>query len=176
MPEAVVAAPSRTSHKRSIAFALCLATSVAFAAYLDLLGGGLIHKPLRFVAFVIAYSSLPTIVGLLVFRTPWTGRGLLVVTALVSAIVFLPWHPRKRFVDDLHSIRIGMTVEEVERVMGAYERRVDSTSPYTFPDRTYDGPADRQISFGSTVAAYDADIAEVTFLNGRVVYVEFQPD
>jgi len=176
MSEQTAAVGSRRWNKRSIAFALCLATTVVFAAELDLFAGGAIRVSAGFVAVTIALASLPTLLGLLFFRTPWSGRGLFAAAAIVGALLFVPWHPRKRFVNAMDSIRIGMTVEEVERVMGAYERRVDSTSPYTFPDRTYDGPADRQISFGSTVAGYDADIAEVTFLNGRVVYVEFQPD
>jgi hypothetical protein len=178
MSEGAATAHPRWNVVKSIAFALCLAASVAFAAELDLFAGGLLHLPHVNVALVLGYCALPAAIGLLAFRTPWAGRGLLVTAAVVGVLVFTPWHPRKRFVDDLFSIRIGMTVAEVERVMGAYERRVDSASPYTFPDRPYRGPADRQIGFAwnSTDGAYDADVGEVTFFDGRVVHVEFQAD
>src|SRR4051812_24822918 len=32
----------------------------------------------------------------------------------------MPWHPRKRFVHDLFSVSPGMSVDDVERIMGGY--------------------------------------------------------
>ncbi len=178
MSEPVAAAPPRWSDKRSIAFALCLAASVAFAACLDLFAGGLIHRPPWAIAALLGYSSLPALIGVLAFRTSWRGRGLLVAAAVVGVLVFVPWHPRKRFVNDLYSIRVGMTVEEVRRIMGRYEPRGDETWSGPCPYGAYHGPGDRQIGFAwtSTDWAYDADVGDITFLDGRVVNVEFHPD
>jgi hypothetical protein len=35
-------------------------------------------------------------------------------------VVLVPWNERKRFVHDVFSVRVGMSVDEVEAVMGGY--------------------------------------------------------
>jgi hypothetical protein len=176
MSAQVAAVRSPWTVARSTAFALCLAASVAFATFLDLFAGGVRHLSFGSIAFVLGYSALPAAIGLLAFQTSWAGRGLLVAAAVVAVLVFTPWRTRKRFVDDLHSIRIGMTADDGDRVMGRWQRRVDEQWSPSSPYNRYRGRGDRMVCFGSTVVEYDADVCEVIYLDGRVVYVEFLPD
>lgn len=50
-------------------------------------------------------------------RARWLSAGSLLLGALV---VLVPWNGRKQFVHDVFSVRVGMTVDEVETVMAGY--------------------------------------------------------
>jgi hypothetical protein len=39
---------------------------------------------------------------------------------LAALVVLVPWNARKRFVHDVFSVRVGMSVDEVEAIMGGY--------------------------------------------------------
>ena len=128
-------------------------------------------------------------------RARWLFAGALVLGVLV---VLAPWNGRKRFVHDVFSVREGMSVDEVETVMGAYIKGVGpkwepppehgelrgreaDASPTNREPEYPDGYSRRHFTGTmtyrwSTAASYDADWGQVHFVDGKVVKVEFLPD
>ncbi len=92
---------------------------------------------------------------------------------LVAIVLFMtPWHPRKRFANDLRSITTGMTLEQVRSCLERYQLRVDSDGP-----NLRHGGGDRELDYAWTSdGGYDADIGCVTLEAGRVLRVEFLRD
>lgn len=100
----------------------------------------------------------------------------------VLALYVLPWHPRKQFVWDLYSIRPGMSVAEVEAVMGGYikgaGRKWGGDGGAAYPAGEAAGTATGTMTYrwNATDWEYDADWGQVEFAAGRVVGVRFLGD
>jgi len=89
---------------------------------------------------------------------------------------------RQVFIHDLTSLRIGMSVDEVEHVMGRY---IKGAGPKwgMVTEATYPHGKERMRANGTMTyrwnasdGRYDSDWGQVTFENGRVVKTEFLPD
>lgn len=108
----------------------------------------------------------------------WVVFGLLLLG--ITELLFVPGTSRQRFVKDLRSIRPGMTIVQVEAIMGRYNSVPDAV-PNT--QRLPSGELiliRRDLAIyrhaGGDDAAFNADGGTVNFKNGRVVDVEFSPD
>lgn len=119
----------------------------------------------------------------------------IVFMAWLAVLWAVPWTSRKPFLRDLFSIKPGMTVAQADTIMSPYIRE-GSVRPvkwaYLRPieeragrrlvltdirgRRTDDTPLSQICYRHSNSAAFNADLGEVYFLRGRVVYVEFLPD
>ena len=138
---------------------------------------------MRFIAFVIGGTTV------LLTRILWStfappGRAWHVVSACtflsVVCIYSVAWNSRKPFLQDLFSVRAGMTASEVHGVMKGYIRGTRwSTPPYGryAQDNLGQLAVPKAVVYRhSTLAAYNADWGIVTFSSGRVVRVEFSAD
>jgi len=139
----------------------------------------------RFIQICFAIGlTFPALVVVGLDKRRWMKATYFAVAGVVLLLVIVPWHPRKRFVSDLNSVTPGMTIDQVESVMGGYMKGVgkkwivpDGPAPSEHP------PADERPQVTGTMTYrwsddgnYDSDWAQVTFENGRVVSVEFLPD
>lgn len=100
-------------------------------------------------------------------------RWLIAVNALVLSLYLVPWSTRKPFLRHFDSIRPGMTVAEVDRVMAGYWRYASLTSPGPGQGA---GPSGHITFRHSNHALLNMDLGGVTFQDGRVVDVDFLPD
>jgi hypothetical protein len=90
---------------------------------------------------------------------------LIAVNALIVGLFLIPWTTRKPFLRQLYSIKPGMSVDEVKKIMAGVV------------EETYDGPG-RSLCFRHSIHdwRFNADIGVVTFHEGKVVDVQFLPD
>jgi hypothetical protein len=96
-------------------------------------------------------------------------------------MVATPWHARKQFVWDLYSVRQGMSVDEVEAVMGEYIKGMgtkfgESSASHPTSDKRAAATGTMTYRWNDSDACCDADWGQVTFQQGRVVKVEFLSD
>lgn len=105
---------------RNVAFAVLAALAVTWAGYLDLFAGGVWR---HWVVPVILLAPV-TLVAMTAFV--WRERAPRAIgvgaAGLAIFFLFVPWHPRKVFVARLYSIEEGMTVDEVEAILGGYTK------------------------------------------------------
>jgi hypothetical protein len=102
-------------------FLVLLAAPAVFAVQLDVFAASTpdAWRHLIVVAFG-ASLALPALAIALYTRTRGMRITWLATWAVLLVVVFVPWHPRKRFASDLFSIEPGMTVDEVEAVLRGY--------------------------------------------------------
>ena len=134
------------------------------------------------VAACLWVLSVPALGILVARRRGWMLVAYALAVAAVIAVLMSPWHPRKRFVWDLHSVQPGMTVDEVEAILGQYPKgagkKWGGSGTADYPD----GPERARVTGTMTYRwnvsdpAYDSDWGQVTFAQGRVVEVRFLPD
>ncbi len=160
---------------------------VVTAAWLHPIGWALALAPAAL--FVVVTCTPP-------WATKPRARWLSAVSLLLGALVVLvPWNGRKQFVHDVFSVRVGMTVDEVETVMAGYikgagphwqmpeepgPRAAPTLPPYREPEYP-SGPARRHFTGTmtyrwSTAASYNADWGLVHFVDGKVAKLEFLAD
>jgi hypothetical protein len=101
----------------AIGTAIGVAWVVAFdcivaAAWLHPIGWAMALAP---IATLAAFTLTP--IGATRPHARWAACGALLLGVMV---ILVPWNERKRFLHDLHSVRAGMSVDEVEAVMGGY--------------------------------------------------------
>jgi len=134
------------------------------------------------LAFVIVLCGAPMTASARFWRRRWKTWTCAACWVLALALFVTPWHPRKRFVRDLMSVRPGMVAADVERVMGKY---IAGPGWKWFPGGLDETPivSERAPPDGSVIYrwndhddSYDADRGFVTYSNGRVVEVEFSLD
>lgn len=96
---------------------------------------------------------------------------------LVSAMLFwLPSTSRGHFLDDLYSIKPGMTVPQVKQKMRKYEVRGQGKASRSSWPANREGD-ESYIAYGHSHASeYNADVGAVVFRRGKVAYVDFSPD
>jgi hypothetical protein len=113
-------------------FVFGLAVAAAVAAFFDLLAAG--REPWIVIGIAVVFGS-PAAIAAWTLRSARMKAAYAATTALLVVLAFVGWHPRKRFVHDLDSLTPGMTVDEVEAVMGRYLK--GAGAKWTVPD----GPA-----------------------------------
>jgi hypothetical protein len=108
-------------------------------------------------------------------------RRVLVLVAFVAAMGILykiQWNTRKPFLIDLSRVQIGMTAEEVDRVMGNYINGsgIGPVGPFGADENGELKLSDKLIYRHSNDGAFNADWGVVELKNGRVSDVDFLPD
>lgn len=133
------------------------AAFVAVALFFDVFGAG--RMPLLTLG-IAAVFGLPALTGAALSRRRWAKIACAVAWIAVIVLVLTPWHPRKRFVRDLDSVRPGMTVDEVEAILGKYVKGsgwavpAGPPPPVRGPDDPVDEDAARRAS--EAQAAYES--------------------
>jgi hypothetical protein len=120
------------------------------------------------------------IVGAVLLRNR-SGQGKLWWALLAALVLFtisrIDWNSRKPFLRDLNTIQLGMSVTEVEDIMGEYldENGADSNNSTgsLLGDSTID---DTRVFRHTDLGWGDSDWGVVTFNGGKVVDVYFSPD
>jgi hypothetical protein len=184
------ALPGRFRAVLAALFAVFLVPFVWFALEFDVFAAG--NGPAQARAFQIGLAfaaSAPALAVVWVCRRRWMTNTYVATCAVLLVLVFVPWHPRKRFVWDLHSVEPGMTVDEVEGVMGRYMKgagkkwAVPGVSEASVVAPAYPAGDERAHATGTMTyrwndsdGAYDSDWGQVTFADGRVVNVQFLAD
>jgi hypothetical protein len=169
--------------KRSVGggifFLACLLGFLWFAVELDVFSAGTATSVLLAIQ---GFLSLPALILAAGYRRRWMLLSYVFSAVVVVSLAVTPWHPRKVFVRDLYSLQPGMTVDEVESVMGRYLKGAGSKWPMTTPTE-YPAGIERSRATGAMMYRwndsdwrYDSDWGLVTFANGRVTKVEFLPD
>jgi hypothetical protein len=181
-PRDPIRQPDRPGHVRltTIIFLLCLIGFIGLAVLCDLVLGITFHELARVFVF-LAFLSLPALVMALVSRRLWTLTAYVAGVTIVVAIVATPWNARKQFVWDLYSVRQGMSVDEVEAVMGGYIKGMgtkfgESRAEYPIDAKRNAATGTMTYRWNDSDACCDADWGQVTFQQGRVVKVEFISD
>jgi hypothetical protein len=106
-----------------MSFGAMVTIAVAWVVALDLFVAAAWIHPIGW-ALALAPVTLLLLVSLTALdrtkpKAKWVSLGAFLLSVLV---VLVPWNPRKRFVNDLFTVRPGMSVDEVEAVMAGYIR------------------------------------------------------
>jgi hypothetical protein len=137
----------------------------------------------QFVAIYVAFWVLVS--ALLLVGSPRREKllilGLLIV-ALFS-IRLVDWNSRKPFLKDLYRVREGMTVEQVEQIMGHYMGGTGwPACPLGLPAGTSGAETeelalpDRLVYRHTDEGWGNSDWGEIRFVEGRVEEIRFLPD
>jgi hypothetical protein len=147
-------------------FLIALGTFVA----LDIVAAASAHR--RFVAI---YAAFWVLIGIILLHgTPLSHK--LPILALFAATVFavrlVKWNGRKPFLRDLYRIQEGMTQTQVDQIMGGHRKG-------TSPGAEFGERGDIQMGtvryWPTDETERTADVAMLTFENGRVVQIDFLP-
>ncbi len=98
---------------------------------------------------------------------------LIAVNAMILALLLVPWTTRKPFLHHLYSIKPGMSVAEVRKIMSRY--MVD-TKFANYSDSEQKNLNATHYFRHSDDPMFNADFGMVTFQEGKVINVEFLPD
>ena len=157
-----------------LGFALCL--------YLILDREMSVSVYLGFAAIYVAFWGLVSL--LLLWGAPARHKFLVLTLLAVTllSVRFVDWDSRKPFLKDLFRVKEGMTVSEVEQIMGGY--MTGGGVPLGSPGTRLDGrvvasgePVTGTISYRHTNEGWgNSDWGVVTFESGRVVETRFFPD
>lgn len=170
--------------RRSAAIGITLLFVVLAAGYLllaltlDLFQGGTGFA----MAALLAAGGLPLVITAVALRRRWMIAVALLSVLLVGALSLSCWHPRKAFVRDVQSVEVGMTVDEVEGILGGYlkgpgAKFLQPTPPeYPAGERRTRATGVMIYRWNDTDGAYDADWGLVKFVDGRVTHRELLAD
>jgi len=129
----------------------------------------------------LAYAGFWAILGFVaLYSRPVKIRfltGLLVLT-LIMPVRFIDWDTRKPFLKDLYRIQPGMTLPQVEQIMGQY-RQGSGWPANPNPEAQHPGELTipDSIIYRHTDEGWgDSDWGVVTFADERVIEVQFLPD
>jgi hypothetical protein len=139
-----------------------------------------------YLQFTTIYTAFWVLVGALLLVGSPRREKLLILGLLVIflfSIRFVDWNSRKPFLKDFYRVREGMTVEQVEHIMGNY---IGGTC---YPAHPLGLPAGKSAAEAEELALPDravyrhtdegwgdSDWGEITFEKGRVVQTQFLPD
>jgi hypothetical protein len=136
--------------------------------------------------FVAIYAAFCVLVGLLLLVGSPKREKLLILGLLVIVLFslrFVDWNSRKPFLRDLYRVQEGMSLEQVEEIMGEYMGGACCPAePLGLSDGQEAGeaeqmaPPDRLVYRHTNEGWGDSDWGEVHFENGRVVEVQYLPD
>jgi hypothetical protein len=184
----------KKQHPSILTVACISVIAVAFAAFWE------VGIPVcASVTIFIGYGLFCTLIllPLLLWKASWLKFVCYALMILsLGVLYFVPWNSRKPFLRDFEKIRIGMTVSEVEMIMGDYIKgtgwqalRSAKFSPATpmepSSDRTMktsDNPSgeleiqDSIVYRHSNEGAFNSDWGVVIFEAGKVVGKTFMPD
>ena len=133
--------------------------------------------PLLYVLYTMCVAA-----GLLffLFQKREVRRVLLLVAFIVAMLILykIQWTTRKPFLLDLSHVRIGMTAQEVDRVMGGYIKGsgIAPVGSFGSDENGQLKLSDSTLYRHSYDGAFNADWGLVRFKDGRVTNVEFLPD
>ncbi len=172
----------------------CLVIAALFAAFVELAIDPC--APLAAYAKYGLFSSLFVTPMLLAGRRRWT---VFVLGAFILSLLllhFVDWSTRKPFLRDFRRVEVGMTMGEVETIMGGYMKGTGWRFPrgpapkvtgpgQPEPDMSVYGDPDDWPEFEledaityrhSELGAYNSDWGVVRFKDGMVVATEFLRD
>jgi hypothetical protein len=136
--------------------------------------------------FLAIYAAFCLLIGaLLLVGSP--SRVKLLILGLLVVVLFsirlFDWNSRKPFLKDFYRVKEGMTVDQVEQIMGSY---MGGPCEPTLPSEASGGQQaietavlaepDRAVYRHTDEGWGNSDWGEVTFEEGRVVEIQFLPD
>jgi hypothetical protein len=172
---------ARTARLRYALLALAIWFALSIFLILDV--GFAVSVYLQFVAIYAAFCVL--IGALLLVGSPRREKLLILGLLFVAlfSIRFVNWNSRKPFLKDFYRVQEGMTVEQVEQIMGSYMGGICQPShPLGLPDEELTieteemAQPDRAVYRHTDEGWGNSDWGEVHFEQGRVVKIEFLPD
>jgi hypothetical protein len=115
---------SRKAHALGrIAFAVAAAITVAWVVAIDLLAAAAWLHPLAWAVALAPAATLAVLVWVRRDRATRAAKRMCSGAFLLGVLVVLvPWNERKRFVHAVFSVRVGMSVDDVEAVMVGYTK------------------------------------------------------
>jgi hypothetical protein len=144
----------------------------ALGLYLILDLGVSVSVYLRFTAI---YAAFWILVFLLLLEGAPTCHKLLILMLLAAtffSVRFVDWNSRKPFLKDLYRIKKGMTVAQVEQIMGDYMMR----SAPTVADEQGEIITGKLFYRHTDEGWGNCDVGSVFFSDSHVVYTGFSPD
>lgn len=181
-------------HPAVLTVAVISIIAVAFAALLEV-GAAVCASATVFVGYGLFWTLV--LLPFLLRRPSVLKFAFYTLLVLSLAMLyFVPWNSRKPFLRDFGKIRIGMTVTEVEAIMGNYMK---GTGWPAIPGATSSAGTLTEVGSGITMTtsstpsgelviqdsityrhsndgAFNSDWGVVKFRNGRVVGKTFMPD
>jgi hypothetical protein len=171
----------RTAWLRYALLALAIWFALSIFLILDVSFSVSVYWP-----FLAIYAAFCLLIGaLLLVGSP--RREKLLILGLLLVVLFsirlVDWNSRKPFLKDFYRVEEGMTVEQVEQIMGGYMG--GPCEPTCSPDPSGGQQAiETEVQTGPDRAVYrhtdegwgNSDWGEVTFEEGRVVEIQFLPD
>lgn len=177
-----------------LAVAVLTSLAVAFAALVEI-GAAVCGSAKMFTAYGLFWTF---VLAPFLFRHP-TRIKFRVYAGLIVCLIILyvvPWNSRKPFLRDLDKIQIGMTVDQVEIIMGRYMK---GTGWPAIPGSKSPTGQLVEVGAGGTLAtsnspsgelviqdsityrhsndgAFNSDWGVVKFNDGKVVAKKFMPD
>jgi hypothetical protein len=166
--------------------------ALGLAAFWEILGAMCVPGKM-FIAYGLFWTAV--LLPFLLWR-PSVLKIRIYMLFLAALIILhaVPWNSRKVFLRDFDKVRVGMTVEEVEAVMGKYIKGTGwpagpSTTRQVLTEvgtgismKTYESPTgelgiqDSVVYRHSNDGAFNSDWGIVRFQEGRVVWKDFMPD
>ncbi|MGD9049488.1 MAG: Clr5 domain-containing protein, partial [Anaerolineae bacterium] len=136
--------------------------------------------------FVAIYAAFCVLVGLLLLVGSPKREKLLILGLLVVVLFslrFVDWNSRKPFLKDLYRVQEGMSLEQVEEIMGEYMGGACCPAEPLGPTggegaAQTEGMAqpDRLVYRHTDEGWGNSDWGEIHLENGRVVEIQFLPD
>lgn len=184
----------KTRHPSILTVAFISVIAIAFAAFWEV-GAAICASATVFAGYGL-FSTL-ILLPLLTWKPSWLKFACYALMILSFGILyFFPWNSRKPFLRNFEKIRIGMTVSEVEMIMGNYIKGTGWQSPRraktsaATPTELHsditmkpsDNPSGEMEIQDSIVyrhshdGAYNSDWGVVEFRDGKVVGKTFMPD
>ncbi len=172
---------ARTAKLRYALLALAIWFALSILLVLDV--GFAVSVYLQFLAI---YTAFWVLMGALLLVGSPRREKLLILGLLVLvlfSIRFVDWNSRKPFLKDFYRVREGMTVEQVEQIMGSYMGGTCCPAhPLGLPDGKQTAETeelavpDRAVYRHTNEGWGNSDWGEITFEKGQVVKIEFLPD
>ena len=181
-------------HPSVLTVAVVSLLATAIAALLEI-GAAICASAAMFMIYGLFWTG---VLAPFLFRHPTRIKyGIYVGLIICLVILYLvPWNTRKPFLRDLEKVQIGMTVDQVEVIMGRYMtgtgwpvmpgaasptgQLIDASSGLTMA--TSNSPSGEMVIRDSITyrhsndGAFNSDWGVVRFSNGFVVAKEFMPD
>jgi hypothetical protein len=172
---------ARTARLRYALLALAIWFALSILLILDV--GFAVSVYLQFLAI---YAAFWVLIGALLLVGSPRHEKLLILGLLVMvlfSIRFIDWNSRKPFLKDFYRVREGMTVEQVQQIMGDYMGGTcQPDNPFGLPTGESAAETEELALPGRAVYRHtnegwgDSDWGEITFDKGRVVRIQFLPD
>jgi hypothetical protein len=184
----------KTRHPSILTVASISVIAIAFAAFWEV-GVAVCASATIFIGYGLFCTLI--LLPLLLWKASWLKFVCYALMILsLGVLYFVPWNSRKLFLRDFEKICIGMTVSQVEMIMGDYIKgtgwqalRSTDPSPATPTELSSDitmktsdnPPGDLEIQDSivyrhSNEGAFNSDWGVVKFEAGKVVGKTFLPD